>query len=495
MAMNHSAEYSMNSVAVDPTLYNEDLAPIKKEKRDWNWLNYTTIWMGMVHNIVAYETAGSLLSLGMSVWQALATVIVANFVLIIAMWLNSTAGAKYGLPFPVLIRAAFGLKGAHIPVLIRAFVAIFWFAVQTYAGCKAVGAVMGLLIPGWNSLESISILGMHLNDAISFTVFWILHAYVVSHGMKRVKIFELWAGPLVIVLGLGLVVWAIYTAKGLGPLFSEPSKLTGGEFWQIFFLSVTGLVGIWSTLVLNIPDFTRYARSQRDQVLGQAIGLPGTAIIFALMSIIITSGTIIAFGKPIWDPVELLKQFNNPIVLVLGAFSLLIATLSVNIAANVVSPAYDLINLMPKKLNFVKAGMISMVLAVFFAPWLWFDNAGAIFNAFGAIGGALGPVAGIMIADFYLVRKREYDLKSFYTASGAYAYKNGWNPQGYIAFALGLIAAFIGLVIPALHSLYTYSWFLGVGVGFLSYALLMRPSAPSISQNMTSSLTTETNEI
>jgi NCS1 family nucleobase:cation symporter-1 len=247
--------------------------------------------------------------------------------------------------------------------------------------------------------------------------------------------------------------------------------------------------------VLNIPDFTRYARSQRDQVLGQAIGLPGTAIIFALMSIIITSGTIIAFGKPIWDPVELLKQFNNPIVLVLGAFSLLIATLSVNIAANVVSPAYDLINLMPKKLNFVKAGMISMVLAVFFAPWLWFDNAGAIFNAFGAIGGALGPVAGIMIADFYLVRKREYDLKSFYTASGAYAYKNGWNPQGYIAFALGLIAAFIGLVIPALHSLYTYSWFLGVGVGFLSYALLMRPLAPSISQNMTSSLTTETNEI
>jgi NCS1 family nucleobase:cation symporter-1 len=228
--------------------------------------------------------------------------------------------------------------------------------------------------------------------------------------------------------------------------------------------------------------------------LGQAIGLPGTAIIFALMSIIITSGTIIAFGKPIWDPVELLKQFNNPIVLVLGAFSLLVATLSVNIAANVVSPAYDLINLMPKKLNFVKAGVISMVLAVFFAPWLWFDNAGAIFNAFGAIGGALGPVAGIMIADFYLVRKREYDIKSFYTKSGAYFYKNGWNPRGYIAFALGLIASFIGLVIPVLHSLYTYSWFLGVGVGFIAYALLMRPLAHSISENMVSSLP-EANEI
>jgi len=458
----------------DSSLYNEDLAPVKKEKRNWTWFNYTTVWMGMVHNIVAYETAGSLLGLGMNVWQALATVITANIILIAVMWLNSAAGAKYGVPFPVLIRSAFGYKGAQLPIIIRAFVAIFWFAVQAYLGSKAVGAVLGTLIPGWNSLSSIHIVGMGLNDALAVALFWILHAWVISHGMERVKFFELWAGPLVIVLGLALVIWAITVSKGLGPLFSEPSTLSGGAFWTAFGVSVTGLIGTWATLILNIPDFTRFARSQKDQVVGQAIGLPGTAIIFAIMSIITTSGTIIAFGKPIWDPVQLLQQFGNPIVLFLGAFALLIATLSVNVAANVVSPAYDLVNLFPKKLNFVKAGLISIVIALFFAPWLWYNNSDTIFNVLGAIGGALGPVGGIMIGDYYLVARRNYDLNSFYKKDGLYEYKNGWNIKALAALAIGLLASFIGLIFPALKELYTYSWFFGIGFGFISYVLLMK---------------------
>jgi cytosine/uracil/thiamine/allantoin permease len=213
MDMSVKPEQSNGMQGMDPNLYNEDLAPVTKEKRNWDWINFSTVWMGMVHNIVAYETAGSLLGLGMSVWQALATVIVANIVLIVAMWLNGIAGAKYGLPFPVLIRASFGYKGAHIPVLIRAFVAIFWFAVQAYAGSKAVGAVLGVLIPGWNSLEAYHFLGMGLNEAIAVALFWILHAYIISHGIERVKFFELWAGPLVIVLGLGLVICDLYGAR------------------------------------------------------------------------------------------------------------------------------------------------------------------------------------------------------------------------------------------------------------------------------------------
>lgn len=472
----NSMEDTNGLIIKDPSLYNEDLAPVPKEKRNWNWINYTTVWMGMVHNIVAYETAGSLLGLGMNVWQALATVIVANTILIVAMWLNSAAGAKYGVPFPVLVRASFGFRGAHFPILIRAFVAIFWFAVQAYAGSKAVGAVLGVLIPGWNSLSQYQMIGLGLNDAIAVALFWILHAYIISHGMERVKFFELWAGPLVILLGLGLVIWAITISKGLGPLFNEPSTLSGGEFWKVFWISVTGLVGTWATLILNIPDFTRFSRSQRDQVIGQAVGLPGTAIIFAIMSIITTSGTIIAFGRPIWDPVELLQQFGNPVILILGAFALLIATLSVNVAANVVSPAYDLVNLLPQKLNFVKAGLISIAIAIFFMPWLWFNNAGTIFNVLGAIGGALGPVAGIMIADYYLVQRGKYDLASFYKKDGEYAYKNGWNPNALIALGIGLLASFIGLLIPALKELYTYSWFLGIGFGFISYIFLMRSS-------------------
>jgi nucleobase:cation symporter-1, NCS1 family len=467
-------EMNNDLIVKDPSLYNEDLAPVEKGKRNWNWLNYTTIWMGMVHNIVAYETAGSLLGMGMSVWQALATVITANIILIIVMWLNSAAGAKYGIPFPVLIRASFGYKGAQLPIIIRAFVAIFWFAVQAYAGSKAVGAVMGTLIPGWDGLSQFHIIGLGLNDAIAVGLFWLLHAWVISHGMERVKFFELWAGPLVIVLGLGLVIWAIFVSKGLGPLFDEPAKLTGGAFWNAFWISITGLVGTWATLILNIPDFTRFARSQKDQVIGQAVGLPGTAIIFAIISIITTSGTIIAFGKPIWDPVQLLQQFGNPIILFLGAFALLIATLSVNVAANVVSPAYDLVNLFPKKLNFVNAGQISIVVSLFFMPWLWFDNAGTIFNVLGAIGGALGPVGGIMIADYYFVQRGKYDLASFYKKDGLYNYKNGWNVKALIALGIGLLASFIGLIIPALKELYTYSWFLGIGFGFVSYILLMK---------------------
>jgi len=457
----------------DPTLYNEDLAPIPKERRNWSWINYSTVWMGMVHNVVAYTTAAGLVGAGMSPWQAIGTVAVANIILITAMWVNSIAGAKYGLPFPVLIRAAFGYKGAQIPVVIRGFVAIFWFAVQTYLGSLAVGLIFGALIPGWSSLD-FSILGMGLNGWISFLVFWALHAYVILHGMERIKFFELWAGPLVIVAGLALVFWAVNTAGGVAPLFDQPSKLSAGEFWPLFALSVTALVSVWSTLVLNIPDFTRFSRSQKDQMVGQAIGLPLTTILFSIMSIAITAGSTIAFGKPISQPDQLLLAFDNPAVLLIGATVILIATLSVNVAANIVSPAYDLVNMFPTKLNFVSAGIISIVLGFFFAPWLWMDNPDTIFKVLGYIGGALGPVAGIMIADFYLVRRRNYDLDSFYDKGGMYGYSGGWNPKALIATALGIVVAFVGLVVPPLSVLLSYSWGLGLVVALVAYTVLMR---------------------
>ncbi|MCY0908349.1 MAG: NCS1 family nucleobase:cation symporter-1 [Sulfobacillus thermotolerans] len=459
----------------DPELYNVDLAPIAKEKRRWTWVNYSTIWMGMVHNIVAYETAAALLSQGFSVAQALLAVIIANAILVLAMWLNGVAGAKYGLPFPVLIRSAFGYKGAQIPVLLRAFVAIFWFAVQSYAGSLAINALFGLLIPGWNSLSQYAFLGLQANVAIAFGLFWILHALVISHGMERIRHFELWAGPMVIIMGLIAVVWAVNAAHGLGPLFTEPSHLSPAAFDAAFPLAVTGLIGVWATLVLNIPDFTRFAKSQRDQVVGQAIGLPITAILFALISIITTSGALAAFGSAISNPVDLLQRFHNPLILVFGALTLIVATLSVNVGANVVSPAYDLVNLFPRKLHFVSAGILAIALGVLFVPWMWFNNATTIYDVLGAIGGALGPVAGLMLADFYVVRNQHYDVEQFFERSGDFRYQNGWNLRGLMAFGVGLLGAFIGLFIPSLHVLYTYSWFVGIVASFVSYALLMRP--------------------
>lgn len=464
------------NAGLDPRLYNDDLRPVHAKERNWTWLNYSTVWMGMVHNIVSYTTAASLIALGMSVWQALFTVITANVVLITAMCANGVAGAKYGLPFPVLMRAAFGYKGAQIPVFVRAAVAMFWFAVQTYAGSVAINAIIGAIIPAWKDLST-EIIGMGINNWISFVIFWALHLVIIKHGMARVRFFELWAGPLVLVMALGLVWWAFDKANGFGPLFHQESKVHGHDFWVLFGASVTGLIGTWSTLVLNIPDFTRFSKSQKDQMIGQTVGLPITALVFSFMSILITSGTVAAFGEAVADPVQLLIRMDSTPVLILGGIALLIATLSVNVAANVVSPAYDLVNMFPRYLTFVSAGIISTVLAVVFVPWLWFDNAARVFKVLNIIGGALGPVAGIMIVDFFLLRKKSYDVRSFYTRTGQYAYQSGWNVRGLLALAVGLFAALAGNIVPGLDGLADYAWFIGLGVGGLAYYLAMLPDA------------------
>jgi NCS1 family nucleobase:cation symporter-1 len=461
---------------IDPHLYNEDLRPVERSERNWSWLNYTTVWMGMVHNIVSYTTAASLISLGMSVTQAIITVATANAILILAMCANGVAGAKYGVPFPVLMRAAFGYKGAQIPVLVRAAVAMFWFAVQTYAGSVAINAIIGALIPAWKDLDG-QILGMGVNNWLAFGMFWALHLIVINHGMARVRFFELWAGPLVLVMALGLVIWALDKANGFGPLFHQGSGLHGHEFWVVFGTAVTGLIGTWSTLVLNIPDFTRFSRSQRDQMVGQVVGLPITALVFSFMSILITSGTVAAFGEPVADPVQLLIRMDSTPVLIAGGIALLIATLSVNVGANVVSPAYDLVNLFPRKLTFVSAGIISTVLAVVFVPWLWFQHADRVFKVLNIIGGALGPVAGIMLVDFFLLRRKRYDLRSLYSRAGQYAYQAGWNVRGLTALAMGLVAALAGNIVPGLGGLADYAWFIGLAVGAIAYYVAMLPDA------------------
>jgi NCS1 family nucleobase:cation symporter-1 len=464
------------TVQTDPLLYNDDLRPVPESERTWTWLHYSTVWMGMVHNIVAYTTAASLIALGMSVWQALFTVLTANLVLILAMCANGVAGAKYGLPFPVLMRAAFGHKGAQIPVFVRAAVAMFWFAVQTYAGSVAINAIIGAVIPAWKDLGT-QILGMGINNWISFVIFWALHVAIIRHGMARVRFFELWAGPLVLVMAGVLVVWALKQAHGFGPLFHQPAKVHGSEFWVLYGASVTGLIGVWSTLVLNIPDFTRFSRSQKDQMVGQTVGLPVTALVFSFMSILITSGTVAAYGKPIPNPVDLLIRMDSTPVLILGGIALLIATLSVNVAANVVSPAYDLVNLFPRRLTFVSAGIISTILAVVFVPWLWFENADRVFQVLNVIGGALGPLAGIMLVDFFLLRRTSYDVGSFYVRSGQYAYQSGWNVRGLIALGIGLVAALAGNIVPGLGDLADYGWFIGLVVGAIAYYVAMATDA------------------
>ncbi len=464
-----AAEFELDPSRQDPGLFNADLAPVPRRRRDWSWVNMSTVWMGMVHNVVAYEAAAGLMALGLDAVQSLLAVAAGYTVLFLAMWFNARPGTRYGIPFCVLIRSSFGPRGAQIPVALRGFCAIFWFAVQGYVGSLAIDAILGTLIPAWSHLTA-PFLGLALKGWLALALFWALHAWIVSHGVHRIRNFELVAGPLVILVGVLATFWGLHVAHGPGPLFAQPSRLHGGALWYTFAVGVTGMIGIWSTFAVNIPDLSRFVRSERDQVIGQLVGLPLTAIVFTAMSVITTSATILVFGHPIWDPVALLLALHQPVVLLLGGVTIIVATLSVNVAANIMPAAYDLVNLMPRRLNFNSASLLVLGIGLLFAPWLWFKDADSIFKVLGAIGGLLGPVTGIMLVDFYLVRRQTLAVDELYSHTGRYRARGGWNPAGISAFLLGGAAALIGTVVPSLATLGAFSWFVGIAVGAAVYA-------------------------
>ncbi|MBB3173529.1 NCS1 family nucleobase:cation symporter-1 [Endobacter medicaginis] len=456
----------------DAGLYNPDLAPVPQAQRDWSWVNMATVWMGMVHNVVVYEAAAGLMALGLTAWESLAAVAVGYAVLFLAMWFNARAGTRYGLPFCVLIRSAFGPHGGQVPVVLRGFCAIFWVSVQGYAGAQALDAMLAALSPGWAAIGG-AVLGMSLRLWLAMALFWALHAWIVSHGVHRIRNFELVAGPAVIAVGACATAWGLHVAHGLGPLFAVPPGHHPAS-WTTFFVGVTGMIGVWSTFAVNIPDLSRFARSERDQALGQLIGLPITAVVFMAMSVITTSATVIVFGHAIWDPVELLLAFHSKWLLMFGGATIILATLSVNVAANIMPASYDLVNLMPRRLRFGSAATLVLAIAVLFAPWLWFRDAQGIFAVLGALGGLLGPVTGIMLVDFYLIRRQHLSVADLYRYDGIYGARSGWNPAGLIAFVLGGAIASAGYVIPALASLTGFSWFIGIAIGAGTYAVLAR---------------------
>lgn len=377
-------------LAHDPQLYNDDLAPVSHDKRPWNWLNPATIWMGMVHNFVIYEAAAGLMALGFSAVECLEVVAVAYTVLFIAMCLNAVSGTRYGLPFCVLIRNAFGPVGAQLPVLLRGFCAIFWFSVQAFAASQAVDAIMMTVWPVWKTL-SITWLGMTMHGWCAPAIIWILHGWIMNHGIQSIGRFELVSGPLVIIMGAGAALWGLSVGHGIGPLFALPSHLHGWAFTGTFAGGVTGIMGMWASFAVNVPDLSRFVRSQRDQIIGQFIGLPVTALIFTPMAIVTTSATVIVFGHAIWNPVDLLLALDNTTVTLLGGATIVIATLSVNVVANIMPACYDLINIMPRRLDFHRNAYVVLILGLAFMPWLWFTQATNVFALLNIISGLLGP--------------------------------------------------------------------------------------------------------
>jgi NCS1 family nucleobase:cation symporter-1 len=451
----------------DSELINDDIAATRVSQRTWGTYNIAALWVGMSVCIPTYLLASGLIAGGMNWWQALMTIVLGNIIVLIPMVLNAHAGTKYGIPFPVLARSSFGTLGSNVPALLRALVACGWFGIQTWIGGEAFNSLIILLLPSWAVFS--------WGPAVGFMIFWAMNVYFIVKGTESIRWLESFAAPFLIVMGLVLLYWAWKNGGGFGPILSQPSKFqTMSEFWQFFIPSLTGMVGFWATISLNIPDFTRYAKSQRAQIIGQAIGLPPTMALFSFIGIAVTSATIVIFGEAIWDPVVLLSKFHNPFVVFLSLVSLIIATLTTNIAANVVSPANDLANLFPKKINFVKGGLITAVIGIVMMPWkLLSDFSAYIFGWLIGYSSFLGPIAGILICDYFIIRDQHLEVKDLYIRNGIYEYKRGFNPKGIISLAAGVFVALIGLIIPSLHFLYDYAWFVGFVVSFVVYYLTM----------------------
>jgi NCS1 family nucleobase:cation symporter-1 len=479
-------------VSHDPRLFNEDLAPTSPEKRTWTWLHYAALWVGMVVCVPSYTIAGGMIDQGLNWWQACLLVFLGNAIVLIPILLNAHAGAKYGVPFPVFARASFGVWGANVAALARAVVACGWFGIQTWLGGASLYALYVAMTGGVVSE------GVTTGHFVGFAVFWLVNVYFVVRGTDSIKFLETWAAPFLILSCLALLGWGIAHTAGLSAMLAATAPRAGaapGAFGRLFWPNLTAMVGFWATLAINIPDFTRYARSQKDQVIGQAVGLPGTMVLLAFIGVAVTGATILVFGRAIWNPTDIIARFGSPIVVGIATFALAIATLSTNIAANVVGPANDFANVAPKYLSYRAGGLLTAVIGVLMMPWkLLATSASYVFTWLVGYSALLGPIGGILIADYFIIRRGELDVPALYEARGRYAYTGGVNWRAIVATVLGVLPSVRGfgralsrssgaqLAHNVWDSLYDAAWFVGFGTAAVVYVVLMLavpPAAPA----------------
>ena len=482
----------------DSRLWNDDLAPTRPDQRTWRWYHFAALWVGMVMCIPAYTLAAGLIESGMSWREAVGTVFLGNFIVLIPMLLIGHAGVKYGIPYAVLARASFGTRGARLPALLRALVACGWYGIQTWFGGMMIYTLMGVLIGHPLEGEKIAWLGINFFQLASFLAFWALQLYFVIHGIESIRKLETYTAPLKILICFVLLAWALDRAGGLGPILEQPSQFAeggkkAGQFAAVFWPSLTAMVGFWATLALNIPDFTRFAKSQRDQVVGQAVGLPIPMGLLAALAVVVTSATVVIYGKAIWDPVDLASRMTGAAVLI-ALIVLLVDTVSVNLAANLVGPAYDFSALNPRAISYRTGGYITAGIAVAMMPWKLLESTqGYIFTWLIGYSALLGPIAGILIADYYLIRRTQLQVNDLYSDHGEYRYKSGWNPAAIAAFIAGVLPNLPGFLHAALpgsfahvpeifKTIYTYAWFVGIAISSIVYVASMRLQKPAVAQ-------------
>ncbi len=472
------------SVISSSPLYNHDLAPVAVAKRDWSTYNYAALWVGMAACIPTYMLSSGLIASGMNWWQAIMTILLGNVIVLIPILLNSHPGTKYGIPFPVFARAAYGTYGSNLPALMRALVACGWFGIQSWLGGKALFTIFTALHKDWPTMLGGPVLLEHsATEWISFFIFWSLNVLVIYRGMDLLKKIEGLAAPFVLLMCGALVVWAVTNAHGVGTLLSDPGKFKDvPSFIAVFIPSLTGMIGFWATLSLNMPDFTRYGRSQREQTIGQVVALPAAMTLLSMMGVIVTSAALVIYpqasSKVLWDPINLISMFTDPLTVCVSMFTVAVATLAMNIAANVVSPANDFSNAFPRYINFRTGGLITAILGILMQPWkLIADPSGYIFQWLVGYSGGLGSIAGVLIIDYWIIKKKKLELPDLYLPDGVYKYQKGSNPAALIATVVGCALAWVGWFYAPLKILFDYAWFVGFATSGIIYYLMMSKSA------------------
>lgn len=457
--------------------YTDDVLPTKNEDRDWNIGNFTTVWMGSVHNIPNYLAIGGLFALGLSVGQVFSAIMCAAVILAVVMVLNGHAGSKYGLPFAMLLRASYGPKGALIPGILRGVIAaIMWFGFQTFAGSQAFLILLGKIWPSFLTLGGDwSLLGLSLPSLIAFLLFWLFNIALIFGGMKALGKFANYLSPIVYLVFGGMAIWAINLAGGIGPILNYSGTGISGNVIIVFLGAITAVIASWAAPMVSVSDFTRLARSHKDQTIGQTAGLVVTYLLFAIASVSIIVGSEIAFGTPIWNILDVINRFDSGFAVGIAVLTLCLTTMSVNVTGNIVPAGYQLASLFPKRLTFKSGAMIAAIIGILVMPWKLMENSTSIFTFLNIIGGILGPVTGVMLAHYFVISKTELDLDALYSKSGKYNYKNGFNVNAIVTTIVAGFLCLAGQFIPFFKPLYDMSWIVGITSAFVLYIILELP--------------------
>nr|WP_315419039.1 NCS1 family nucleobase:cation symporter-1 [uncultured Pseudomonas sp.] len=454
---------------LDSPRYNHDMAPTKVHERTWNKWHITALWVGMSICVPTYTLGGVLTAyFGLSVGEALMAILLANIVVLVPLTLNAFPGTKYGIPFPVLLRSSFGILGSNVPCLIRALVACGWFGIQTMFGGLAIHLFLSSIFEGWKSLGG-------TGEVIGFMIFWTLNLWVVLRGAESIKRLETLSAPLLVAVGIGLLVWAMPNVSISELMAIPPKRPEGASLTGYFMAGLTAMVGFWATLSLNIPDFSRYAKSQKDQILGQIFGLPLTMFLFAALGVIMTAASVKLVGVSVSDPVTLIGHIQSPVWVAIAMALIIIATLSTNTAANIVSPTNDFQNIAPKLINRTTAVILTGLVGLALMGHELLKKLGLIVsdvsletvysNWLLGYSSLLGPIAGIMVVDYFITRRQQLDLAGLYRDDVYPA----WNWSGFIAFGVPVVLTLLSLGSDAFSWFYSYGWFTGSALGGLLY--------------------------